>query len=106
VQCPVGGYDVAGVIDRWLRTTLLSHRKGASLVTTTVRGNVRKGWKVYLGSDEVGRVADVGPAEVVIERGALLKHTVHMPADCIDEAADGIVDLRSDDRTRRLLDAS
>jgi hypothetical protein len=71
----------------------------------TVRGYVQKGWKVYVGGDPVGKVSDVGRDDLGVERGILLKHVVRIPMDCVIDAADGIVDLRADDRTEEVLHA-
>ena len=71
----------------------------------TVRGYVRKGWKVYVGGDPVGKVSDVGRDDLGVERGILLKHVVRVLIDSVLDAADGIVDPRTDERTRELIHA-
>ncbi len=73
-------------------------------MTTTLQGHVRSGWRVFVGADEVGEVEDVGGQEITIKHGTVFKRSVRLPLDTVTEAAEGIVDLRDDDRTRTLLD--
>jgi len=58
--------------------------------------DVQKGWKVYAASEELGRVEDVGPNELLVERGTLLRHHYRVPAEYVAEAAEGVVDLTID----------
>lgn len=58
--------------------------------------DIHIGWKVYMGSEEVGTVAEVGDDELAVERGGLIKRVVRIPKDEVAEAGEGIVDLRPD----------
>jgi len=79
--------------------------KGAATVmTSTLQATVSKGWKVYLGSTEVGEVEEVSEHELAVKRGTLVKHVYYVPLDTVVEASDGIVDIRDEGRTRELLD--
>jgi hypothetical protein len=73
-------------------------------MTTTLQGIVSKGWKVYVGSKEVGEVEDVTERELAVKRGTLVKHVYYVPIDTVVEASEGIVDIRDEGRTRELLD--
>jgi hypothetical protein len=58
--------------------------------------DVQKGWKVFAGSDELGSVTEVAPDEIVVTKGVLNKHEYHVPADLVEDADEGIVDLNVD----------
>lgn len=61
--------------------------------------DVQKGWKVYAGSEELGRVEEVGDDELVVGRGRLVHHTYRVPAAYVDDVTPGIVDLKVDRAT-------
>ncbi len=73
-------------------------------MATILLDDVQKGWKVYMGADQVGEVADVGEGDLGVKRGALLSHVVRVPKESVIEAADGVVDLSTDDQTKQLLE--
>jgi hypothetical protein len=61
--------------------------------------DVQKGWKVFAGSDELGSVTEIAPDEIVVTKGVLNKHEYHVPADLVEDADEGIVDLNVDRET-------
>lgn len=69
-----------------------------------LQGYVRRGWKVYLGSNEIGEIDDVGERDLTVRRGTIRKSVVRLPVEVVAEADEGIVDLHDDHRTRALLD--
>ena len=56
--------------------------------------NVRRGWQVFAGSDRIGEVATVGERELSVKSGRLVKHEYVIPIELINDAADGVVDLK------------
>ena len=66
--------------------------------------DIRVGWKVFLGAEEVGRVVDVAEQDFGVQRGTLLKQVIRLPKEEVAEAADGVVDLRLDGAARARLD--
>lgn len=71
-----------------------------------LEGYVRNGWKVFLGSKEIGKVASVTEDELTVERGTLVKRAARLPARLVAEADEGIVDLLDNDETRTLLNSN
>ena len=61
--------------------------------------DVQKGWKVFAGSDELGSVTEIAPDEIVVSKGVINKHEYHVPADLVEDADEGIVDLNVDRET-------
>ncbi len=73
-------------------------------MATILDGYVHKGWKVFVGADQVGEVSDVGQTDIVVKRGSFLKkEEIRVPVEAVAEAADGVVDLRADPRTREMF---
>jgi hypothetical protein len=56
--------------------------------------NVRRGWQVFAGSDRIGEVATVSERELSVKSGRLVKHEYVIPIELINDAADGVVDLK------------
>ena len=74
-----------------------------SPLPTAAFDEIQRGWKVYASTSEIGRVEDIADDELVIRRGRLIRHTYRVPADYVDSAVDGIVDLTLDrDQVERL----
>ena len=72
-------------------------------MTPAALDEIQKGWKVYANADEVGRVEDGGYDELVVRRGRLIRHIYRVPAEYVDSAVDGVVDLGLDrDAVERL----
>jgi hypothetical protein len=66
--------------------------------------DVQKGWKVFAGSEELGEVTEIAPHEIVVSKGGLIgKHEYHVPADLVEDADEGIVDLNVDRETLERL---
>ncbi|HET7026535.1 MAG TPA: hypothetical protein VFI28_02465 [Candidatus Limnocylindrales bacterium] len=63
---------------------------------STILEDVQPGWHVYAGTEEVGRVADLGEHELSVRRGTLIHHTYRVPEVFVAEAYDGVVDLAID----------
>jgi hypothetical protein len=61
--------------------------------------DVQKGWKVFAGADELGSVKEVGSDEIVVSKGVINRHEYHVPADLVESADEGIVDLAIDRET-------
>jgi hypothetical protein len=61
--------------------------------------DIQKGWKVYAGADELGSVKEVGTDEIIVSKGVLNKHEYHVPADFVENADEGVVDLTVDRET-------
>ncbi len=68
-------------------------------MTGMILQDIQVGWKVFVGSEEVGHVVDVGSEDIGVRHGRLIKTTTRIPGDRILEASDGVVDLRADDDT-------
>jgi hypothetical protein len=58
--------------------------------------DIQPGWKVFAGSDEVGSVKEVGEEELLVSKGLINRHEYHVPADLVEDANEGIVDLKVD----------
>ena len=56
--------------------------------------NIRLGWKVFAGPDAIGEVAYIRDHELGVRSGRLVKHEYVIPIDYVDDAADGVVDLK------------
>jgi hypothetical protein len=61
--------------------------------------DVQKGWKVFAGPEELGSVKEVGTDEMVVSKGVINRHEYRVPAELIEEADEGIVDLTVDRET-------
>ena len=68
-------------------------------MTDPVLEDVQRGFKVYAGADELGKVDAVDEHELVVSKGTLVKHTYHVPAEFIEEVSPGVVDLKVDRQT-------
>jgi hypothetical protein len=66
--------------------------------------SIQAGWKVFVGSEEVGEVVDVRGRHIDVRRGSLIKHEYRVPEAYIAEAADGVVDLKVDRATVEALE--
>ena len=58
--------------------------------------DIQPGWKVFAGPDEIGSVKEVAEDELLVTKGVLNKHEYHVPADLVEDADEGIVDLSVD----------
>jgi hypothetical protein len=58
--------------------------------------DIQPGWKVFAGSDELGAVKEIGEDELLVAKGLLNRHEYHVPADLVEDANEGIVDLSVD----------
>jgi hypothetical protein len=58
--------------------------------------DIQPGWKVFAGSDELGSVKEVGVDEILVAKGVINRHEYHVPADMVEDAGEGIVDLNVD----------
>ena len=64
---------------------------------------IHEGMRVFAGSDEIGKVSEVGDGFFKATRGLLFKHEYLIPFDYVVEAGEGVVDLRVDrDAVERL----
>ncbi|MGH2464464.1 MAG: hypothetical protein ACRDGI_03310 [Candidatus Limnocylindrales bacterium] len=61
--------------------------------------DIQKGWKVFAQVDELGQVEEVGTDELLVSSGRLFKQQFRIPAEYVQDAADGIVDLSIDRET-------
>jgi hypothetical protein len=66
------------------------------LMTLSRLGEIRPGWKVFAGPDEVGEVVDLGDEDIEVRRGTLIRHTYRIPNEYIAQVGEGIVDLTID----------
>lgn len=73
-------------------------------MSTVALQDIQVGWKVYIASDEVGQVAEVGHDDLAVKQGTLIKKTIRVQRAEIDEAGDGVVDLRPDPATKAKFD--
>lgn len=58
--------------------------------------DVQPGWKVFAGPEELGSVKEVGADEILVSKGVINRHEYHVPADLVEDAGEGIVDLSVD----------
>ena len=58
--------------------------------------DVQRGWKVFAGPEELGSVKEVAADGIVVEKGVINRHEYRVPADLVEDAGDGIVDLNVD----------
>jgi hypothetical protein len=58
--------------------------------------DIQRGWKVFAGSEELGSVKEIGVDEIVVEKGMINRHAYHVPADLVEDAGEGVVDLTVD----------
>lgn len=65
-------------------------------MTHTTAMNVRPGWKVYSGSEQIGEIDSIRDDHVIVRKGTLIRHFYALPMSMIDQASDGIVDLNVD----------
>jgi hypothetical protein len=65
-------------------------------MTNAVLQDVQRGWKVFAGDQEVGTVAEVSADELTVTKGTFSRHEYRVPADCVVEASEGVVDLAVD----------
>ena len=63
-------------------------------MTQVLTENIRLGWKVFAGPDAIGEVAYIRGRELGVKSGRLVKHEYVIPIDYVDDAADGVVDLK------------
>jgi hypothetical protein len=78
--------------------------KEDSIMTQVRFDLIQPGWKVFVGSDEVGEVVDVQNRHLDVRRGNFIKHAYRIPATYVAEAADGVVDLSIDRETVERLE--
>jgi hypothetical protein len=58
--------------------------------------DIQPGWKVFAGPEELGSVREVGEEEILVTKGLLNRREYHVPADLVEDANEGIVDLSVD----------
>jgi hypothetical protein len=58
--------------------------------------DIQPGWKVFAGSEELGSVKEVGQDELLVSKGLINRREYHVPADLVEDANEGIVDLTVD----------
>ena len=70
--------------------------------------DVQKGWKVYAGADEIGRVDEVGDDSLTVSKGLLVRRTYRVPAEVVQDVdeGEGVIDLTVDRETLETLQRS
>jgi hypothetical protein len=68
-------------------------------MTDPLLEDIERGWKVFAGAEELGKVDAVDAHELVVSKGTLVKHTYHVPAELVEEVSPGVVDLKVDRQT-------
>ena len=58
--------------------------------------DIQRGWKVFAGPEELGSVKEVAANGLLVEKGVINRHEYHVPAELVEDAGDGIVDLNVD----------
>ena len=65
---------------------------------TPILEDVQKGWKVFAGADEIGRVDEVDDDALTVSKGLLVRHTYRVPAEVVQgvDEEEGVFDLTVD----------
>lgn len=68
---------------------------------TPILEDIQKGWKVFAGAEEIGRVDDVGDDALTVSKGLLVRHTYRVPAEVVQDVdeGEGVIDLAVDRQT-------
>ena len=58
--------------------------------------SIKQGWDVFAGRDRIGEVAYVKGDVLGVKSGRFVKHEYVIPIEYVSDAADGVVEVKTD----------